>query len=253
MRMLACARLRGDRGFRRHRALRAARPEAGASSHREAPLIADDPTADNTDLYAFRSPDKPDTVTIISNVIPGEDPAAGPNYYRFSADRPLQHPHRPERRRQAGRHLPLPVPQPRRAVLPRQHGAGLHGDADRPAAARRSSRAGRRRRTTSARGRRRTTATLVREGSAATTAAAWCSPASARTRSSADIGAIFDLLSSPQGHRERKGGGKDFFAGYAVHALALQIPIAQLDDADHTIGVWTTVDRQPRRRACAAG
>ena len=60
-------------------------PSAGtASSHREAPLIAEDPSADNTDLYAFRSPDKPDTVTIISNWIPGEDPAAGPNYYTFS-------------------------------------------------------------------------------------------------------------------------------------------------------------------------
>ena len=60
-------------------------PAAGsASSHREAPLIAEDPTADNTDLYAFRSPDKPDTATIISNVIPGEDPAAGPNWYTFS-------------------------------------------------------------------------------------------------------------------------------------------------------------------------
>src|SRR5437764_671367 len=60
-------------------------PQAGnASSHREAPLISEDPSADNTDLYAFRSPDKPDTFTIISNWIPGEDPAAGPNYYTFS-------------------------------------------------------------------------------------------------------------------------------------------------------------------------
>src|SRR6476646_2080307 len=57
---------------------------ANASSHREAPLISEDPSADNTDLYAFRSPDKPDTLTIISNFIPGEDPAAGPNYYTFS-------------------------------------------------------------------------------------------------------------------------------------------------------------------------
>ncbi len=55
-----------------------------ASSHREAPLISEDPSADNTDLYAFRSPDKPDALTIISNYIPGEDPAAGPNYYTFS-------------------------------------------------------------------------------------------------------------------------------------------------------------------------
>src|SRR5881397_1869409 len=57
---------------------------ANASSHREAPLISEDPSADNTDLYAFRSPDKPDTATIVSNLIPGEDPAAGPNWYTFS-------------------------------------------------------------------------------------------------------------------------------------------------------------------------
>src|SRR5437868_15207091 len=57
---------------------------SAASSHREAPLISEDPTADNTDLYAFRSPDKPSTFTIVSNWIPGEDPAAGPNYYTFS-------------------------------------------------------------------------------------------------------------------------------------------------------------------------
>ena len=60
-------------------------PSSGnASSHREAPLISEDPGADNTDLYAFRSPDKPSTFTIISNWIPGEDPAAGPNWYTFS-------------------------------------------------------------------------------------------------------------------------------------------------------------------------
>src|SRR3954462_2900743 len=57
---------------------------ANASSHREAPLISEDPSADNTDLYAFRSRDKPDTPTTVSKFIPGEDPAAGPNYYTFS-------------------------------------------------------------------------------------------------------------------------------------------------------------------------
>src|SRR2546426_7161908 len=55
----------------------------GASSHREAPLISQDPTADNTDLYAFRSPDVPDTVTIIANYIPLESPAGGPNFPTF--------------------------------------------------------------------------------------------------------------------------------------------------------------------------
>jgi len=55
----------------------------GASSHREAPLIAADPQADNTDLYAFVSPDAPKTVTIVSNFIPFEEPAGGPNFYQF--------------------------------------------------------------------------------------------------------------------------------------------------------------------------
>src|SRR5215472_14124059 len=56
------------------------------SSHREAPEIAKDPTADNTDTYAFVSPDRPDTVTLIANYYPYEGPAGGPNFYRFSDD-----------------------------------------------------------------------------------------------------------------------------------------------------------------------
>ncbi len=55
-----------------------------ASSHREAPLIAYDPYADNTDVYAFRSPDDTSTVTIICNYIPFQLPEGGPNYYNFS-------------------------------------------------------------------------------------------------------------------------------------------------------------------------
>lgn len=55
-----------------------------ASSHREAPLITEDPTMDNTDVYVFRSPDAPNTVTIIANYIPLEEPANGPNFYNFS-------------------------------------------------------------------------------------------------------------------------------------------------------------------------
>ena len=55
----------------------------GASSHREAPLISMDPTADSTDLYAFVSPDKQNTVTLIGDWIPFEAPDGGPNYFRF--------------------------------------------------------------------------------------------------------------------------------------------------------------------------
>ena len=56
------------------------------SSHREAPAIAKDPVADSTDLYAFRSPDKPGTVTLIANYIPLEGPDGGPNFFEFGDD-----------------------------------------------------------------------------------------------------------------------------------------------------------------------
>jgi len=57
-----------------------------ASSHRDAPLITEDPTADNTDVYAFVStePGRSNYVTLISNFIPLEEPGEGPNYYHFS-------------------------------------------------------------------------------------------------------------------------------------------------------------------------
>ncbi len=56
---------------------------AKASSHSEAPLISQDPRADNTDLYAFVSPEDTSKVTIVANYIPLEAPASGPNFYSF--------------------------------------------------------------------------------------------------------------------------------------------------------------------------
>jgi hypothetical protein len=56
------------------------------SSHREAPGTSQDPVIDSTDVYAFVSPDQPDTVTLICNYIPFESPAAGPNFYEFGDD-----------------------------------------------------------------------------------------------------------------------------------------------------------------------
>ena len=62
-------------------------PQAGlASSHREAPLTSADPQIDGTDLWAFVSPDRPDTVTLISSWIPFEEPAGGPNFYLWAED-----------------------------------------------------------------------------------------------------------------------------------------------------------------------
>jgi hypothetical protein len=57
---------------------------ATASSHREAPVISDDPAADNTDVYAFVSHDRSDSVTMIANYIPLEQPAGGPNFAKFA-------------------------------------------------------------------------------------------------------------------------------------------------------------------------
>jgi Domain of unknown function (DUF4331) len=59
---------------------------AAASSHREAPLVASDPAIDNTDLYAFASPDRPGYVTFVANWIPFEEPNGGPNFYPFATD-----------------------------------------------------------------------------------------------------------------------------------------------------------------------
>ncbi|WP_183101119.1 DUF4331 domain-containing protein [Nocardioides pelophilus] len=59
---------------------------ANSSSHREAPLIAGLPQYDTTDLYAFRSPERQNTVTLIANWIPFEEPGGGPNFYSFATD-----------------------------------------------------------------------------------------------------------------------------------------------------------------------
>jgi Domain of unknown function (DUF4331) len=56
------------------------------SSHREAPEISKDPVADSTDVYAFVSPDAPDTVTLIANYVPLQSPAGGPNFFEFGDD-----------------------------------------------------------------------------------------------------------------------------------------------------------------------
>jgi hypothetical protein len=223
--------------------LRLGGPDAGeASSHREAPLIADDPTADNTDLYAFRSPDRPDTVTIISNWIPGEDPAAGPNWYTFS---PTARYGIHVDRNGDGR-----ADVSYRFRFTRKEGQFFLGNTvqdytvERIAAGSSS---------VVARGTTppnnigpRTTPNYRQLVQNAVTPLDGGGVVFAGQREDGffgDIGAIFDLLTIRK-LPGNAGGGKDFFAGYAVHAIALQIPISQLDDADHTIGVWSTTERQ---------
>lgn len=59
---------------------------ASASSHREAPLILQDPLVDNTDVYAFVSPDDQGKVTLIANFAPGSVPGQGPNFYPWATE-----------------------------------------------------------------------------------------------------------------------------------------------------------------------
>ena len=116
---------------------------AHMSSHREAPAISKDPVADNTDTYAFVSPDDPDTVTIISNYLPLEAPFGGPNFFEFGDDVLYSIHIDNDADGEAGDHLRVQVPdrgaQPEH--VPVQHGpdrvdrlgqlepsAVLHGD-----------------------------------------------------------------------------------------------------------------------------
>jgi hypothetical protein len=215
-----------------------------ASSHREAPLISEDPTADNTDLYAFRSPDEPSTMTIVSNWIPGEDPAAGPNYYTFSqtakyniyVDRNGDG--KPELtysfrfKTPTGPYFLGNTQQNWTATLNGKAWAsgktpidnvgprfnGFVGVKNYEQAAE---------------------ATIVHKGGVSIFAGQRDDPFFA------DVGAIFDLVAIRKaGTTGNKGGGKDFLSGYNVHTIALQIPISQVDTESHTLGVWSSTDRR---------
>jgi hypothetical protein len=219
-------------------------PQAGtASSHREAPLIADDPTADNTDLYAFRSPDKPDTATIISNWIPGEDPAAGPNYYTFSAsaryyiyvdkdgDAKPDLTYRFEFKRAAGQFFLGNTVQEYTVTRIQGTSSQVLATAKTP-----PDNIG-----------PKTTAgyhSLVQQAITPLEGGGLVFAGQRDDAFFGDIGAIFDLLNLRK-FPPNQGGGKDFFAGYGVHAIALQLPISQLDNGgNHTIGVWSSTERQ---------
>jgi hypothetical protein len=223
--------------------LRGPGPDAGnASSHREAPLISEDPSADSTDLYAFRSPDQPDTLTILANYIPGEDPAAGPNYYTFSPN--VRYYLHVDRNGDGISDVSY------RFAFQRKNGPFFLGDTAQPYTV--TKLVGKKqsviaRGTTppnnigprSTGGYRELAAKGVLKGSDGSTIFAG-------QRDDAffgDVGAIFDLLAIRKG-TGNQGGGKDFFSGYAVHTIGLQLPISQLDTKSHVVGVWTSAERR---------
>jgi hypothetical protein len=215
---------------------------AKASSHREAPLISEDPSADLTDVYAFRSPDKPDTVTIMANVLPGEDPAAGPNWYTFSPTA------RYNLKIDTNGDVKPDVIY--RFQFDTKTGPFFLGDTAQPF-----------------------TVTRVEGGKTTVVAKGTTAPNNIGPRSTpnyhslvtksiaqvegggvafagqrddpffGDVGAIFDLVAIRKG-TGNAGGGKDFFAGYGVHTYAVQVPIADLHAKNSTIGVWASVERK---------
>jgi hypothetical protein len=214
---------------------------ANASSHREAPLISEDPSADNTDLYAFRSPDKPDTLTIVSNFIPGEDPAAGPNYYTFSptARYDIYVDRNGDGKADVSYYF----------QFQRKTGPFFLGDTSQPYTVTRVVKG---KSKVIARGTTppdnigpRSTPMYHETAMKAVTSLAGGGQVFAGQRDDpffADVGDIFDLLAIRKG-TGNVGGGKDFLAGYGVHTIALQIPIAQVDTSSHTIGIWSAADR----------
>jgi hypothetical protein len=210
---------------------------ATASSHREAPLIAQDPTADNTDLYAFVSPDKPSTATIISNWIPGEDPAAGPNYFTFSqsarydiyAD--TNGDGRPDitwqfRFKNQPSQFFLGNTQQSYTVTKIEHGkASVIGSSLLTPPDNIGPRSTPNYSALAAKG-----IHTLKDGTTIF----------AGQRDDpffADVGAIFDLVAIRHG-TGATGGGKDFLAGYGVHSIALQLPKSMLDNGkNHVVGV----------------
>jgi hypothetical protein len=215
-----------------------ASPSKGtASSHREAPLIAEDPSADNTDLYAFRSPDKPNTVTILANWIPGEDPAAGPNYYTFSPTAKYK-----INIDRTGDARPDLVYEFR---FGRTAGPAFLGNTVQSWSMWRNKKLFARGKTPPNNIGPRSTPNYRSLADKAVVTQGGISIFAGQRDDAfyGDIGAIFDLVGFRKG-TGNAGGGKDFFAGYGVHAIALQIPISELDARNDTIGVWASTERQ---------
>ncbi|MCC6460807.1 MAG: DUF4331 domain-containing protein [Saprospiraceae bacterium] len=250
-----------------------------ASSHREAPLIANDPLADNTDLYAFRSPDNPNTITIIANYIPAELPFGGPNYYsfgeniryeihidnnaalagdeivyRFTFHKVNEDPSTFFNIRLGKENLKTTY------TLERSMDGGVtfstiisNGKVPPPNIGPRSIESGT--------GLGTTYDNLIAESiqAASTGEQVYCGPAD--DPFFVDLGGIFDLGDAPR----QNGDPRDGLAFYNIHSIAIQVPISTLLkagapatptsilDANYVIGVWASASRQMTRTLQANG
>jgi hypothetical protein len=232
-------------------------PEPGkAASHREAPLISEDPSADVTDFYFFRSPDRPDTVTAILNVNPFSEPSAGPNWYFFSpsakyvihfdntgdAKPDVSYEFR-FRTLKASLSTTLPLgcvagkcqsynvwrvvggkgtaigknlPVAPNNIGPRTRGAFESGASYQEI--------------------RDRTVKGLRGGGLV-----YAGPADDPFWG--DIGAAFDAVTIRNG-TGNKGGGVDAFAGFNVHSIALQLPVSAVKGSGDVVGAWGAVYRE---------
>ncbi len=244
-----------------------------ASSHREAPLIANDPLADNTDLYAFRSPDDPNTITIIANYIPAELPYGGPNYntfgeniryeihidndatkpgdeivYRFTFKRVNEDPTTFFNIRLGKQNLKTTY------TLERSIDGGAtfqtvlqNGIVPPPNIGPRSIESGA--------GLNTSYESLIASSIMMSTTGerVFCGPAD--DPFFVDLGGIFDLGDAPR----QNGDSRDGLGRYNVHTIAIQVPISTLRkagapatptsilDSDYVIGVWASASRQMMR------
>ncbi|MBI3954180.1 MAG: DUF4331 domain-containing protein [Chloroflexi bacterium] len=247
-----------------------------ASSHREAPLISADPQADATDLYAFVSPDKPDTVTLIAAYVPFEEPAGGPNFHSFGDDVLYE-----IKVDNNGDSMEDIAYQFRFKTTVQNPGTFLYNT-------------GPVKSVTDPNLNVRQTYTLTRVAGGTSTVLGTnlpVAPANVGPKSNpnyeasigaiqtlpggisvftgptddpffVELGGIFDLLTIRK-LPGNAGGGVDGLAGYNVHSIALQVPISQLtrtgtrpasaSDAAAVIGVWTTAARPTTRVLSSAG
>jgi Domain of unknown function (DUF4331) len=252
---------------------------AWASSHREAPLIANDPLADNTDLYAFRSPDKPNTVTLIACYIPTELPHGGPNFntfgeniryeihvdnnaaisgdevtYRFTFTRTNQDPTTFFRIRLGKENLATTY------KCERSMDGGVtwttiiaNGIVPPPYVGERS--------ITGPVGLNTSYASLMQQAitNANTGETVYCGPVD--DPFFVDLGGVFDLGNLPR----QSGQARDGIGQFNVHAIAIQVPITTLLkqgvaptpvdilDGNFVIGVWASASRRATRTLAGAG
>ncbi|MCU0346425.1 MAG: DUF4331 domain-containing protein [Saprospiraceae bacterium] len=252
---------------------------ASASSHREAPLIANDPLADNTDVYAFVSPDNPNMVTIIANYIPAELPHGGPNYhtfgeniryeihidnnaaipgdevtYRFTFQRVNEDPTTFFNIRLGARNLRTTYTCERSMDGGQTWTTILQGGEVPPAnIGPRSIESGV--------GLGTTYDQLIADAIETATSGEklFCGPAD--DPFFVDLGGVFDLGNLPR----QSGAPRDGLGQYNVHSIAIQVPISTLRkmgaaatpanilDGDYVIGVWASASRRAMRTLSTTG